>query len=151
MAPKQRVQILVSAGGAVYRRTADGIEVALCGRHGPLTWSLPKGTPDSGESLEQTALREVREETGLEVAIEQPLGAIAYWFVRPPGATRYHKTVHFYLMAARGGSPDLHDPEFDEVKWFPAGQALETLTHATEAEVVGRALDALARSGVAHG
>ena len=103
-----------------------------------MLWALPKGTPDSGETLEETALRETREETGLEVAVEASLGSIRYFFVR--GSTRFHKTVHFFLMRPVGGALDLHDKEFDEVRWAPAAEAVAILTHATERSVVERAL-----------
>lgn len=108
------------------------------------SWSLAKGTPEPGETLEQTALREVQEETGLEVKIDSPLGAIEYWFSRREPNIRYHKTVHYYLMAPIGGGTDLHDPEFDVVQWFPSEEALEALTYANEAEVLRRALEVLA-------
>ena len=94
--------------------------------------------------MEQTALREVQEETGLEVKIDSPLGAIEYWFSRREPNIRYHKTVHYYLMAPIGGGTDLHDPEFDVVQWFPSEEALEALTYANEAEVLRRALEVLA-------
>ena len=144
----KKVKMAVSAGGVVYRQAADGLEVVLCGRRRLGTWNLPKGTPDDGETLEQTALREVREETGLEVELQDPLGDINYWFVLPSEDARYHKTVHFYLMAERGGATEMHDPEFDEVQWFSATEALKALTHPNEVEVVQRALDALTRRGV---
>lgn len=131
----------VSCGGVVYRLRDGVVELALCGRRTGL-WALPKGTPEPGETLEQTALREVREETGLAVEIEAPLGHIEYWFTLP--RERVHKRVYFYLMASCGGSVDDHDPEFDVVEWFPASAAPATLTYPSEAEVVGRALDALA-------
>src|SRR5437588_12914594 len=93
----------VSAGGVVYRRNGeDGpIEVVLVGRLRPKRWALPKGTPEVGETLEGTAVREVGEETGLLVRIEQPLDEIHYWFVS--GGVRHSKTVHFYLMQLVGG------------------------------------------------
>jgi 8-oxo-dGTP pyrophosphatase MutT (NUDIX family) len=141
MAGKLHVVQAVSAGGVVYQHEAGEIRLALCGRIRNSTWNLPKGTPDPGESIEETALREVREETGLEVDIEQPLGEIEYWFTHPP--ERVHKRVHFFLMRKTGGSLDDHDPEFDVVEWFSADQALISLTFATEADVVRRALDAL--------
>ena len=109
------------------------------------SWSLAKGTPEPGETLEQTALREVQEETGLEVEIAAPLGTIEYWFSRREPNTRFHKTVHFYLMAPIGGEINLHDPEFDVVQWFPSEEALEALTYANEVEVLRRALEVLAK------
>ncbi|MEE3246316.1 MAG: NUDIX domain-containing protein, partial [Chloroflexota bacterium] len=75
MNSKPRVENLVSAGGVVYQRNCGRLETVLCGRSQPVRWSLAKGTPDPGESLEQTALREVREETGLEVEINGSLGS----------------------------------------------------------------------------
>jgi 8-oxo-dGTP pyrophosphatase MutT (NUDIX family) len=100
-------------------------------------WALAKGTPDSGESLAETASREVREETGIEVEIEESLGSISYFFVRQ--RTRFHKTVHFFLMRPIGGSIEQHDHEFDEVRWFQLEEALEIMTYPTEREVVERA------------
>ena len=142
---KQRVENLVSAGGVVCREVDGRIETVLCGRETPVRWSLAKGTPDIGESLEDTALREVREETGLEVRIEENIGSIEYWFADRDGAIRYRKTVHFYLMAPTGGHIGQHDPEFDVVEWFPADEALKNLTYANEVEVLRRALALIAR------
>lgn len=140
MPTRGRVEQLVSAGGVVYRVEGGHIDVLLCGRHAPALWALPKGTPDDGESLEQTANREVREETGLEVAIRAPLGSMEYWFFRTQDSVRCHKTVHFYLMSSVGGSLSLHDPEFDVVRWFPEEEALQVMTHADEVRVVEKAL-----------
>ena len=117
------------------------MEVALCGRREPLRWSLPKGTPDRGETIEQTALREVREETGLKVSLEERIGSIQYWFMQPPDSTRFNKTVHFYLMTSHGGSMNDHDYEFDEVEWVPIDEAQRRLTYANEVKILGSALD----------
>lgn len=136
-----RVERLVSAGGVVVRNGPESVEVVLCGRKEPELWSLPKGTPDPGESLEETAIREVQEETGLEVVIRGPLDDITYWFARPEERVRCHKTVHFYLMTPRGGALDRHDPEFDEVRWFRAEEALKVMTYPNEAKVVEKALN----------
>lgn len=103
-----------------------------------MLWALPKGTPDSGESLDETALRETREETGLDVEIESAISSIRYVFVR--GSTRFNKTVHFFLMRPVGGALELHDQEFDEVRWATIPEALALLTHATERSIVERAL-----------
>ncbi len=106
-------------------------------------WSLAKGTPDAGESLEETALREVQEETGLEVEIDAPLGTINYWFVGRDPDVRFHKTVHFYLMVPIGGGIELHDPEFDVVQWFSSDEALSVLAYANEADIMRRALSVI--------
>jgi 8-oxo-dGTP pyrophosphatase MutT (NUDIX family) len=113
------------------------MDIVLCGRITPRQWCLPKGTPEPGESLEATALREVREETGLEVRIVSALGYIEYWFSQ--NRVRYHKRVNYYLMEPIGGDTNLHDPEFDEVHWFPLDQTRDVMTHKTESEVVTRA------------
>lgn len=102
-----------------------------------MLWALPKGTPNSGESIAETALRETREETGIAVEIEEPLGSVSYFFVRK--GVRFHKTVHFFLMRPVGGSIDEHDHEFDEVRWLQLEEALQIMSYPTEREVVERA------------
>jgi 8-oxo-dGTP pyrophosphatase MutT (NUDIX family) len=143
--PDQRGPLIrdVSAGGVVYRRREGGpIEVALVGRlHPRARWALPKGTPEVGETLEGTAVREVGEETGLLVKIERPLDQIQYWFVW--GGVRHFKTVHFYLMEMVGGDTANHDGEYDVVEWFPIGEALKKLSYPNEARVVDRAQQVL--------
>ena len=140
-----RVEHPVSAGGVVYRAVDGHLEIVLCGRRSPPLWALPKGSPDVGETLGQTALREVQEETGLSVAIQMPLGSTEYWFVRTQDGVRCHKTVHFYLMVPTGGDLSLHDPEFDLVRWFPEPEIFKAMTHDSEAAIVEKAL-AMARS-----
>jgi len=137
---RPRIEEPVSAGGVVYRKADGEIETVLCGRDNPVRWSLAKGTPDPGETMEQTALREVREETGLEVEIEEPIQSIDYWFADRESDVRYHKTVHFYLMNTVGGDTNQHDPEFDVVQWFAGDEALQTLAYTNEAEVLRKAL-----------
>ncbi len=139
-----RIERAVSAGGVVYRRGERGIEFLLCGRTAERLWALPKGTPEYGETLEQAALREVREETGLAVEIEAALGTIDYTFTRPVKRVRFDKTVHHFLMRPTGsGSIERHDSEYDRVEWFPAEEALALITHGNEAKVLRRALRAL--------
>ena len=137
---RTRTKSLVSSGGVVYRQQNGSLETVLCGRSEPVRWSLAKGTPDPGETLEETALREVREETGLEVELDSSLGSIEYWFSDRGSEVRYHKTVHFYLMVPVGGDTAQHDPEFDVVQWFPVDEALEAMAYNNEADVLRRAL-----------
>ncbi len=104
-----------------------------------MRWSLAKGTPDADETLEQTAVREVREETGLDVELLEPIDNIEYWFSDKNAGIKYHKTVYFYLMAMVGGSTDRHDVEFDVVQWFELSDALQRLNYDNEVQVLKRA------------
>ncbi len=140
---KLRTERVFSAGGVVYRCAGDGIEVVLCGRDSDGVWGLPKGTPEKGETLEQTAVREVSEETGLTVDLERKIGEITYWFARPEEGVRYHKTVHYFLMKGTGGDTSRHDHEYDRAEWFPASKAVQTATFLNEAGVVRRAIELL--------
>src|SRR5882672_10044566 len=91
-----RVRTTTAAGGVVMRGAGDDAEVVLTGRTSDGTWVFPKGTPDAGETIEETALREVREDTGLDVAIVAEIGMTDYLFAVP--VDRVHKFVHFFLM-----------------------------------------------------
>lgn len=141
MARRMPVADAVSAGGIVWRPGTDGPEVVLCHRIADSLWCLPKGTPDPGETLEQTALREVAEETGLQVRLGELVMVIEYWFAR--SGTRYHKRVHHWLMEPQGGDIALHDHEFDDVAWVSAFEALDILTYDNEKNVLRRALTLL--------
>jgi 8-oxo-dGTP pyrophosphatase MutT (NUDIX family) len=141
MATSLRTERTTSAGGVVFRQGEHGLEVLVCGRSNERLWALPKGTPEPGESLDQAARREVREETGVEVEIEALIGDIRYWFSRPQEGVRYLKTVRHYLMRPIGGDPSLHDHEFDEVLWLPVAQALKLLTYQNETRILRQAID----------
>ena len=140
MARSLRTERVTSAGGVVLRRVDGRLEVLLCGRNADDLWALPKGTPEPGETLEQAALRVVREETGVQVEVDGVVGDVRYWFSRPQEGVRYFKTVRHYLLRPVGGDPSLHDHEFDDVRWFPVPQALKLLTYQNEARMLRQAL-----------
>ena len=128
-----------SAGGIVIAREA-GVPRFVAGRRhreASVTWTLPKGTPEANETTEQTALREVAEETGLAVRITAPFDSIHYTFIQH--GTRIHKTVHYFLMESIGGDLSAQDHEFDEVRWIPFADAPGILTFETERALVARA------------
>ena len=133
---------VVSAGGVVFRRVNGGFEVALILlRNG---WCLPKGLIEENETLEDAALREVREETGLDGVLVDKIGEISYNFFKDK---RYFKTVHFYLFRHVGGSVDAHDSEVYGVRWFPITEALRVLTYVNEKKIMAKAMEMLKQAG----
>jgi 8-oxo-dGTP pyrophosphatase MutT (NUDIX family) len=117
-----------------------GLEVLLAARRtrrGEVVWGLPKGLVEQGESFEEAAVREVREETGFEGAITAPLGSVSYWFVWE--GTRINKTVHFFLMELTGGDAAFRDMEMEDVDWFPLATAAESIAFNSEREIIRKA------------
>jgi 8-oxo-dGTP pyrophosphatase MutT (NUDIX family) len=137
-----------SAGGVVTRGAGSDAEVALASRRNRadrLVWGLPKGMVEPGEAPEETAVREVREETGLVAEIEAPLGDISYWYVWD--GERIRKKVTFFLMRAVGGDPEDHDHEMEEVRWFPFAEALRRAGYRSERETIHKAGRTLGATG----
>jgi 8-oxo-dGTP pyrophosphatase MutT (NUDIX family) len=145
-----------SAGGLVIDGIdgpKDGQVAALIGRtdrRGRMLWSLPKGHIELGETAEQTAIREVAEETGIQGSVLAALGSIDYWFVTE--GRRVHKTVHHYLMRFLDGELSDEDLEVSEVAWVPLKELPSRLAYADErrlAEVAGELIDKLHAAGPA--
>ncbi|MFL6102908.1 MAG: NUDIX hydrolase [Actinomycetes bacterium] len=137
----------VSAGGVVLAGLRPDAPVALVAHRsvrGGLQWTLPKGAQEEGESVTDTALREVREETGLQVELVGPLDTIDYWFVWAPEQTRYHKFVHYFLMRAVGGDFSEHDHEMEDAAWFEPAQARRQMSFANERRLLDLIPDVLA-------
>lgn len=126
----------LSAGGVVLRERDGVVEVVLVGQTAKGIWGLPKGGPSKGETLEETAVRETAEETGLDVQVLAPIDSIDYWFV--VGGKRVHKTVHYFLMKSTGGDISRHDAEYDRVEWVPVEAACERMSFANEVDLVRR-------------
>jgi 8-oxo-dGTP pyrophosphatase MutT (NUDIX family) len=125
-----------SAGGLVVdiAGSARAALIARYDREGRLRWSLPKGHVEGEETIEEAAVREVEEETGIRGRIVVPLGAIDYWF--SADHRRIHKTVHHHLLLATGGVLSDADLEVAEVAWFPLDQVAARLAHADERRLV---------------
>ena len=140
-----------SAGGVLSRGAGEGLEVVLAARRrrsGELVWGLPKGLVEAGEEPAAAALREVREETGLEAVISESLGDISYFYVWE--GERVRKKVTFFLMAPTGGDLSLHDDEMEEVRWFPFERARRSASFASEREILERAASALRGASPLH-
>jgi 8-oxo-dGTP pyrophosphatase MutT (NUDIX family) len=134
----------ISAGGVVYRRGDEGIEIVLASRRtrrGQLAWGLAKGGIEDEESMEDAAVREVREETGLLAEIEASLGETRYFYVWEN--VRIRKTVHFFLMRHTGGDIDDRDDEMEEIRWFPLERALKRAAYRGERDMLVRAAELL--------
>lgn len=136
----------VSAGGVAYRMRAGQIEVALISVDPDQRWQLPKGLVNKNESNEAAALREVREETGLETELVAPLDKIEYWYYSGKGGrrVRFHKHVHFYLLRYKAGDVSNHDQEVNEARWIPVDEAARMLAFKSEKEVVSQAKEIIA-------
>jgi 8-oxo-dGTP pyrophosphatase MutT (NUDIX family) len=135
-----------SAGGVVHREGETGAEVVLAARRtrrGDLAWGLAKGLVEQGEDPQQTAVREVREETGLDAEIEEDLGEISYFYVWD--GVRVRKKVRFFLMRATGGDLSMHDHEMEEVRWFPLREAPSKASFKSEREILQKAAAAIGR------
>ena len=135
-----------SAGGVVVRdgkcivivptrRAADGGRVL----------ALPKGHPDGDESAVDAALREVREEAGVDARLVEKLGDVRYWYQR--GGRRVAKVVSFFLLAYEGGDPGQHDHEVEDARWMDLAEAAEALTYAGERDMVRRAMSRVPTNG----
>jgi 8-oxo-dGTP pyrophosphatase MutT (NUDIX family) len=130
-----------SAGGVVIREQQGELLLAVIRPRGKMVWALPKGHVDPGETPEQAAMREVREETGLDADLERSLGDIQYFYQFR--GKRIHKTVSFFLFRHRGGTINDLDPsmrdEVDEARWIPLAGAHRVMAYKGEKDVVTRA------------
>jgi 8-oxo-dGTP pyrophosphatase MutT (NUDIX family) len=136
----------VSAGGVVFRAgEREGFDVALILTH-ERRWQLPKGWVEPNEEAEQAAIREVREEAGVDAELLGPLDTIEYWYrskYDPGEPVRVHKYVHFFLLRYVRGSTDDHDHEVQDARFVPIDEAIELLAFPSERKVVDMARDAL--------
>ncbi|HEY0344318.1 MAG TPA: NUDIX domain-containing protein [Solirubrobacteraceae bacterium] len=132
-----------SAGGVVFNAVREVVVIVPTRRaaDGSRVLALPKGHPDGAESPAEAALREVREEAGVEAELVESLGQVRYWYQR--GGRRIAKAVEFFLLRYLSGDLADHDHEVEKACWIPAEEAAETLTYDGEREMVRRALTRL--------
>lgn len=117
----------------------DGVQVALVSVREGKFWCLPKGLIDKGETIEMTAVREVKEESGLTGRIIEKLGEITYWYYIRGDNTKCRKTVHFYLMEYESGDTSQHDFEVDTAEWFLIDEAIEKISFKGDRKILEKA------------
>jgi 8-oxo-dGTP diphosphatase len=135
-----------SAGGVVFRKSESGFELVLISVRNGHAWSLPKGIVDKGETAEEAATREVREETGLTCRILEALGEINYWYYLKEENVKCRKTVSFYLMEYISGDTTDHDAEVDEAVWLSPETALEKISYKGDKTMLQKAIAKLRSS-----
>ena len=137
-----------SAGGVAFREIEGESHVALIRTSYEGRWQLPKGIIDPGETPEQAAIREVREEAGITCELLKPIEEIEYWFYGDYDGSRkrYHKKVHFFLMRYLEGDVSDHDHEVVEARWVSTGEAIRMLAFKTEKDLVSKANDMVDRT-----
>jgi 8-oxo-dGTP pyrophosphatase MutT (NUDIX family) len=146
---KLPVREQVSAGGVAFRHTDGTTQVVLIAVGGQNRWQLPKGLVEAGEKPETAAVREAREEAGVETEVVEHIETIEYWYagLDKGEKVRFHKRVHFYLLRYLSGSPSDHDWEVNDARWVPIDLAMTELTFDNERRVAGRAREILLASG----
>lgn len=131
----------VSAGGVAFRWKDSEPQMVIVSVKPSLRWQLPKGIVDPGETPEVTAVREVREEAGIETNLLGLIEIVEYWYrsVKYGKPVRFHKFVHFYLLQFTAGDVSDHDHEITEARWVSFDEAIERLAFKSEHGVVEKA------------
>ena len=137
---KVPVRDQTSSGGVVFRRDAatGQVEIAIISVGPQRRWQLPKGLVDPGETPEATAVREAREEAGVDTRVSAHIETIEYWYAGLERGirVRFHKHVHFYLLEYVSGDTRQHDAEVNEARWVPIDEAAGQLAFEGERRVV---------------
>lgn len=138
---KLPVREQVSAGGVVFRRDNERIDVVIVAVGGNNRWQLPKGLVEKAENPEIAAVREAREEGGIDSEVIAHIETVEYWYAGLDGGerVRFHKRVHFYLLRYLSGDTKNHDWEVNEARWVPIDDAASQLAFDNERRVVEQA------------
>lgn len=135
-----------SAGGVVFKKDQDNLLILVSQHSLHHGWVFPKGfigDKIDGETKEDTAIREVKEETGIDAQILEKLTPITYWYVMD--GQKREKTVYYYIMKHLGGNTEVRDHEMEAVEWIKPERVMERLTYQSDKEVFKEALPIIER------
>lgn len=124
-----------SAGGVIIQDRLV-VMIRTHNQRGRTIWTFPKGRLERGESYDEAARREVREETGYDCKLRGPLGPTTYWYRR--GGIRVKKVVQWFLFEPRRKVGSYNPEEVDEVAWVPIRSAYDRLTHRGDRKLLAR-------------
>jgi len=134
--------IEISSGGVIFKRRDHSFEVALISKKKGKVWCLPKGHVEEGESLKETAVREVREETGLSGEVVERIGDVIYWYSnksKEGELIKIFKRVYFFLLKYVDGETGNHDFEVENAQWFKIEEARKILSYKNERDIMKKA------------
>jgi 8-oxo-dGTP pyrophosphatase MutT (NUDIX family) len=145
MLQHKKMLVQFSAGGVVYKKDGKNLDILLGQHSGHHGWVFPKGLIGDkveDEGIEETALREVEEETGIIGKITQKLDPVEFWFVMD--GEKIKKTVYYFLMEYVSGDTTNHDWEMENVEWLKATEVEQRLTYPSDKKVWQQAQKLLA-------
>ena len=134
--------IEISSGGVIFKKSGNSFEIALISKRKGKIWCLPKGHVEKGEHLTETAVREVKEETGLTGEVLDKIGDIIYWYSnkdKKGDLIKIFKRVYFFLIKYINGETQNHDLEVEDVQWVTIEKACKILSYNTEKGIVEKA------------
>lgn len=127
-----------SAGGIVFNNQSQVLLTQHSSNH---YWGFPKGHVDPGQNIKEAALREVKEEGGVEAEVIEKVGDSKYVYTHPETGEKIFKVVTIFLMKYFSGDPQDHDWEVEEAKWFTPEEALKTLSFSNDKTLLKKALE----------
>ncbi len=131
---------VISAGGVLFWRNNNNILICIVKRKGRNVWVLPRGRVEENENMEETVIREVREETGISPKIIRKIGVINYTYYSPYEKVVYNKEVHFYLLKIYKQFKFVPNSEIQDMKWVSIHDAIKMLSYDKEKEIVLKAV-----------
>lgn len=131
----------LSAGGVLFKEVDGEYYVAVIHRSKQNDWTLPKGHVELGESLEDTALREVEEETNNKAVVLKKIGSFSYSVEDKEKNVTYKRTVHWFLMKSKGDNSHKLNFETDQVRWLKVDEDFSFMNYANDKSILSQGIE----------